>query len=84
MAICSKKISKIVQKLELRPVGVPRSSDWGGAKTQITCNDVIKKFQKRNFLCGQRYRRMEDKKAWPGLAHNQDFANERRLELNYK
>ena len=30
--------------------GVPRIFDWGRPKPQITCYDVIKTFQKRNFL----------------------------------
>ena len=33
---------------------------------------------------GQRYRRMEDKKAWPGMALNQDFAKGRRLKPKVK
>ena len=28
----------------------PRIFDWGRSKPQITCNDVIKNFQKRKFL----------------------------------
>ena len=28
----------------------PRIFDWGRCKQQITCNDVIKNFQKRKFL----------------------------------
>ena len=43
-------------------IGVARMFDWGGPKPQITCNDVIRNFQKSNFLWGQRYRRMEDLK----------------------
>ena len=31
-------------------IGVAKIFDWGGPKPQITCNDVIKTFQKRNFL----------------------------------
>ena len=34
----------------LQFIGVPRIFHWGGPKPQITCNDVIKNFQKRNFL----------------------------------
>ena len=30
--------------------GVARIFNWGGAKPKITCNDVIRNFQKRNFL----------------------------------
>ena len=35
-----------------------------GGKPQITCNDEI--FERGTFV-GQRYRRMEDQKSWPGL-----------------
>ena len=38
-------------------IGVARIFDCGGAKPQITCNDVFKK-----LFVGQRYRRMEDLK----------------------
>ena len=31
-------------------IGVARIFDWGG---QITCNDVIRNFQKRKFLWGK-------------------------------
>ena len=34
-------------------IGVARIFDWGGPKPQITCNDVIRNFQKRNFLLGK-------------------------------
>ena len=37
----------------LRGIGVARIFDWGGPKLQITCNDVIKNFQKKNFLWGK-------------------------------
>ena len=33
---------------------------------------------------GQRYRKMEDQKAWPSFSRNQDFAEERGLELKVK
>ena len=36
-----------------RSIGVARILDWGGPKPQITCNDVIRNFQKRNFLWGK-------------------------------
>ena len=35
---------------DLQFIGVPRIFDWGRPKPQITCNDVIKNFQKRKFL----------------------------------
>ena len=34
---------------------------------------------KEEIFMGQRYRKMEDQKPWPGLAHNQDFAKGRGL-----
>ena len=33
---------------------------------------------------GQRYRRMEDKKPWPGMALNQDFAKGKELKPKVK
>ena len=35
---------------DLQFIGVPRIFDWGRPKPQITCNDIIKNFQKRKFL----------------------------------
>ena len=35
---------------DLQFIGVVRLFDWGGSKPQITRKDVIKNFQKRNFL----------------------------------
>ena len=32
---------------------VARIFDWGGPKPQITCNDILRNFQKRNFLLGK-------------------------------
>ena len=46
--------------------------------------DVIKTFQKE-FLMGQRYRKMEDQKQKPGLPCHQDFAKRRQgLKQNLK
>ena len=33
---------------------------------QITCNDIIRNFERGVFV-GQRYHRMEDQKPWPGV-----------------
>ena len=44
------KIQGFQKKLDLWSVGVARIFDWGGPKPQITHNDVIRDFQKRNFL----------------------------------
>ena len=44
----------LTQKLTQGHIGVARIIDWGGGyKPQITCNDVIRNFQKRNFLWGK-------------------------------
>ena len=44
-------------KIGVHPtIGVARVVDWGGgggAKPQITCNGVVRNFQKRNFLWGK-------------------------------
>ena len=51
---CSpKKKKKGLQKSfsgDLQFIGVPRIFGWGRPKPQITCNEVIKIFPKRNFL----------------------------------
>ena len=38
----------------------------GRAKPQITRNDVIKIFRKKELFMGQRYRKMEDQKSGLG------------------
>ena len=35
---------------DLQFIGVFRIFDWGMPKPRITCNDVIKNFQKKTFL----------------------------------
>ena len=50
----------------------------------MTLNDVIKFFRKEGLFMGQRYRRMEDQKPWPGLACNLGFAKEKGLEPKVK
>ena len=52
----------VLPKILLVPIGVARIFNWGRPKPQITGNDVIRNFQKRNFLWEQRCRRMEDLK----------------------
>ena len=49
-----------------------------------TCNDVIKQFGNEKLSTGQRYRKMEDQKPWPGLARNHDFAEGGGIEVNLK
>ena len=44
-------IANICSFERMKAIGVARISDWEGPKPQITCNDVIRSFQKRNF-CG--------------------------------
>ena len=36
------------------------------------------------FFVGQRYRKMEDQKPWPGLALNQEFFKRRALKPKLK
>ena len=36
----------------VKPIGVARIFNWG-PKSPITCNDVIRNLQKRNFLWGK-------------------------------
>ena len=51
--VFKKKKKKGLQKSfssDLQFIGVPRIFGWGRPKPQITCNEVIKIFPKRNFL----------------------------------
>ena len=65
-------------------VGVARIFDWGGPKPHITCNDVIKNFQKRNFSWGKDIMEWKIKSRGLRLALKQDFAKGRRLKLIHK
>ena len=65
---------------DIQFIGVPRIFDWGRPKPQITCNNLIRIFPKRNFLGGQRYRRMEDLKSLP-VGMQPGFCKERGLKL---
>ena len=56
----------------------------GGEEDQTTCNDVIKQFGNEKLSTGQRYRKMEDQKPWPGLARNHNFAEGGGIEVNLK
>ena len=56
----------------------------GGEEDQTTCNDVIKQFGNEKLSTGQRYRKMEDQKLWPGLARIHDFAEGGGIEVNLK
>ena len=58
--------STVLQRALVTSIGVARIFDWGGgAKPQITCNDVIKNFQKRTF-CGAKilYNGRSEAVAW--------------------
>ena len=48
----SKPLNFLVMNLQ-STTGVARIFDWGEPKPQITCNDAIRNFQKRDFLWGK-------------------------------
>ena len=49
-------------------IGVARIFDWGrGGPNRKLHAMTSSETLKRNFLWGQRYRRMEDQKTWPGV-----------------
>ena len=58
----AKRRGKISKSGNVLSIGVARIFDWGGAKPQITCSDVIRNFQKKELFVGQRYRKMKDLK----------------------
>ena len=59
---------------DLQFIGVARIFDWGGGpEPQITCNDVVKNFQKRNFLWDKSIVRWKIRNHCL-LALNRDFA----------
>ena len=49
---------------------------------QITCNDVIKSFQKEVLFIKLRHLRMENEKPVPGMARNEGFAIMKGIEPN--
>ena len=54
---------------------------------QITCNEVIKNFQKEELFTGKRYLRTENQKAGPGLVgmvRYPDIAKEKGLKQKLK
>ena len=63
--------------IKISTISVAKIFDWrrGEAKrTQITCNDGIRHFQKVDLM-GQSYRRKEGQKPRPvRAAHSHDFA----------
>ena len=46
-------LPKLESLLMVKSIDVARVFDLGGPKPQITCNDVIRNFLKRNFLWGK-------------------------------
>ena len=46
------KTHKLILTISLN-IGLASILDWEGGKPQITCNDVIRNFQNRNFLWGK-------------------------------
>ena len=61
--------------------GVARIFDWEGGANQkshaMTSSEI---FERGTNFVGQRYRRMEDQKPWPGLALNREFSKGRGLK----
>ena len=51
----------------------------GGANQKLHAMKSSEIFERRIFV-GQRYRRMEDQKPWPGLALNREFSKGRGLK----
>ena len=51
----------------------------GGAKQKSHAMKSSEIFE-RGIFAGQRYRKMEDQKPWPGLALNREFSKRRRLK----
>ena len=58
--------------------------DWGGGANQKSHAIKLSEIFARGFFVGQRYRRMEDQKPWPGLALNQEFSKGRGLKPKVK
>ena len=69
--------------VDIDTIGNARIFDWRGANHKshaMTSSEIFE----RNFFVGQRYRRMEDQKPWPGFSPNQDFAKGRRFKPKSK
>ena len=60
-----------------------RIFDWGGANQKSHAMKSSENFERGIFI-GQRYRRMEDQKPWPGLALNREFSTGRGLKSKVK
>ena len=56
-------------------IGVARIFDYGrGGANQKSHAMKSSEIFERGIFVGQRYRRMEDQKPWPGLALNREFS----------
>ena len=55
-------------------ISVARIFDRGGGPNHKSHAMTSSEIFKRGIFAGQRYRRMEGQKQWPGLALNQTFA----------
>ena len=60
-------------------MGVARTFNWGGPKQKFL-KRRHQNFSKEELIVKQRNRRMENKKTWPGLALDQDFAEGRGIK----
>ena len=54
--------------------------NWGGGANQKSHAMKSSEIFERGMFVGQRYRRMEDPKPWPGLALNREFSKGRGLK----
>ena len=63
-------------------IGAARILIGGGPKVQITCDDVIRNFQKRNFLWDKDIAKWKIRSIHLVLALNQDLAKGRGLIPN--
>ena len=54
--------------------------DWGGGANQKSHAMKSSEIFEKGIFVGQRYRRMEDQKPWPGLALNREFSKGKGLK----
>ena len=55
-------------------IGVDRIFDWGGEASQKSHAMKSSEIFERGIFVGQKCRRMEDQKPWPGSALNREFS----------
>ena len=60
--------------IKISTIGVAKILDWVGGKTQITCNDSVRNFQKVGFLWDRDTVEWKVGSRDPSVAHNHDFA----------